>query len=453
MGWVFLFVFLMLLITFLRNAPVVGSLIFKPLFDLIWIVVALGILGVGLFVAYVLTPAEYIPEPVHNAVENLSEWLEITSIEEFSSNIEESTASTDDVDTDNSHSVSSEVSSIQPKPEVLEIAPEGIEERPEQWHAIWRDAPIPADAPPDTLHLDLLYPDADPPEGIPSFPELTGKNVKLVKVKVRNVASDDVLNVRGLPHYEFPAESHSAIKYDAKDLVTSGCWDLGEQKFVAVSVWEHWVRNDTRKKGVWCFIRPTRTQNPGWVNSWYLELGQRFSVKVDEKSSSTFNISQKKQRSVSSPAVEPMSIEQKFNAWFLNNYRPRLETFQQMVLTAPDTALTINAMGLDNFTFGFMFAEIKLMQQNPSWTLQDIKIELKNQDRTFKNFYQIDMAIDEQLVELIYRSKLTKKYIKSKANLVVTLYNNCLQNNLKQRPSVRLSNKDAQKSCYESAIE
>ena len=454
MGWVVLFVFVMLLIIFLRNAPVVGSLIFKPLFDLIWIVVALAILGVGLVVIYILTPAEYIPQPVHNAVENLKVVLGIVSSEETFS-IERKgfypTVERDVVSLESTTPERSESKFIEVEDEVVEKSSEPVDMPAEEWDWVWQGVP-PDDAPPNSLHLSNLFSDHDAGG---TYPQLTSNSSPSLKVKVINVASDDTLTVRSGPHHKIPPPGDTIIEplpYDADNVSITGCWNLGTRDFVSLNDWEVSVRSDQRLKDTWCFISDFKSYHTGWVNSWYLDLDENPEGAVSEAKRQKTITSKKSEAEKSSQLVSDLTVEQIFNSWILDNYRPRLEAFQQMVFSAPETALTINSMGLDNFTFGFMLAEVKLIQQNPDWTLQDIEIELANQNASYKNFYQIDMVIDKKLVAFIYQNKMTMEDIKPKAEAIVSFYNNCLQDNSEQRPSVQLSDREAQKECHQKSI-
>ncbi|WP_155825925.1 hypothetical protein [Hirschia maritima] len=79
MTWIIVFVVVVLAISFLRNAPIVGPFIFKPLFDLIWFAIAATVLAGILYVAVVMSPEGTFPAPIENFVNNISGQLDSSS--------------------------------------------------------------------------------------------------------------------------------------------------------------------------------------------------------------------------------------------------------------------------------------------------------------------------------------------------------------------------------------
>ncbi len=73
MNWVIGFVIIALVVMFLRNAPVVGPLIFKPLFDVMWFVIAIGVLGGVAWFAYLVVPDDQIPDEIHDIADGIGE--------------------------------------------------------------------------------------------------------------------------------------------------------------------------------------------------------------------------------------------------------------------------------------------------------------------------------------------------------------------------------------------
>ena len=71
MGWLVGLVIAFLIISFLRNAPVIGPFVFKPLFDMAWFFIAFVVLVGAAWIAYEMTPEDRIPAEVHEFMEGV----------------------------------------------------------------------------------------------------------------------------------------------------------------------------------------------------------------------------------------------------------------------------------------------------------------------------------------------------------------------------------------------
>lgn len=64
MSWFIGFVLVVLFVSFLRNAPIIGPYFFKPIFDMIWFAIAFMVIASIVFVAIAMAPEGTIPESV-----------------------------------------------------------------------------------------------------------------------------------------------------------------------------------------------------------------------------------------------------------------------------------------------------------------------------------------------------------------------------------------------------
>lgn len=71
MSWFIGFVIVVLFVSFLRNAPIIGPYFFKPIFDMIWFMIAFAVIVSIIVVAVAMAPEGAIPESVNLYIDDV----------------------------------------------------------------------------------------------------------------------------------------------------------------------------------------------------------------------------------------------------------------------------------------------------------------------------------------------------------------------------------------------